>query len=173
MEERKKGKKLSKIVEIADIFPKFNKKMSSPDESSPEKAEVVSTTTPSTATKTKTCSYCMVEVGSRGHFQHEAACARKVANKPSANQSKDSTPISDERKGNYSKCSFCDEMKHSGSLKSHREKCVKYWKLVKNGTDCGICSKSFRSRSDVYGHLSRSHDQAAQYAALLEHDKQG
>ena len=149
--------------------------MSSPDESSssPEKAELVSTTTPSTATKTKTCSYCLVEVGSRGHFQHEAACARKVAKKSSANQSKASTPVSDERKGNYSKCPFCDEMKNSCSLKSHREKCVKYWKLVKNGTDCGICSKSFGSRSDVYGHLSRSHDQAAQYDALLEHDKQG
>ena len=149
--------------------------MSSPDESSssPEKAELVSTTTPSTATKTKKCSYCLVEVGSRGHFQHEAACARKVAKKSSANPSKDLTPVSDEKKENYSKCSFCDEMKHSRSLKSHREKCVKYWKLVKNGTDCGICSKSFGSRSLVYGHLSRSHDQAAQYDALLEHDKQG
>jgi hypothetical protein len=158
--------------------------MSSPDESSdltpesssPEKAEVLSTTLPSTATKTKMCSYCSVEVGSRGHFQHEAACARKIAKKSaresSANQST-STPISDERKGNYSKCSFCSELRHSGSMKSHREKCVKYWKLVKNGTDCGICSKSFGSRSDVYGHLSRSHDQAAQYDALLEHDKQG
>jgi hypothetical protein len=146
--------------------------MSSPDESSssPEKAEVISTTTPSTVTKTKTCSYCLVEVGMRGHFQHEAACARKVAKKSSPNQSKASTPVSE---GNYSKCPFCDEMKHSRFLKSHREKCVKYWKLVKNGTDCGICSKSFGSRSDVYGHLSRSHDQAAQYDALLEHDKQG
>lgn len=151
--------------------------MSSPDESShltsegssPENVEVLSTTTPSTATKTKKCSYCLVEVGWQGHFQHEKACARKS----SANQSKASIPISDEKKGNYKKCPFCDEMKHSGSLKSHREKCVKYWKLVKNSTDCGICSKSFGSRSDVYGHLSRSHDQAALYDALLEHDKQG
>ena len=131
--------------------------MSSPDESSdltsesssPEKAEVLSTRTP-------------------------RKVAKKSARKSSANQSKASTPISDEKKGNYRKCPFCDEMRHSGSLKSHREKCVKYWKLVKkNGTDCGICSKSFGSRSDVYGHLSRSHDQAAQYDALLEHDKQG
>ena len=117
--------------------------MNSPDESSdlisesssPEKDEVLPTTTPS--------------------------------------QSKASTPITDEKKENYRKCPFCDEMKHFGSLKSHRVKCVKYWKLVKNGTDCGVCSKSFGSRSAVYGHLSRYHDQAAQYNALLEHDKQG
>ena len=159
--------------------------MSSPDESSdltsesssPENAEVLSTATASsTASKTKKCSYCLVEVRSRGHFQHQAACARKAAKtarKSSANESKASTPISDEEKGNYRKCSFCDEMKHSKSIKSHREKCVKYWKLVKNSTDCGICSKSFGSRSAVYGHLSRSHDQAALYDALLEYDKQG
>jgi len=65
--------------------------MSSPDESSdltpesssPEKAEVLSTTSPSTATKTKICSYCSVEVGWQGHFQHEAACARKISKKSS------------------------------------------------------------------------------------------
>ena len=163
--------------------------MSSPNESgdlttessSPENAEV---STPSrTATKTKKCSYCWIEVQWRGHYKHEEACAKKFAktsrrssagsskySTPTAGPSKYSTPISDEIKGNYSKCSFCGELRHSGSMKSHREKCVKYWKLVKNGTDCGICSKSFGSRSDVYGHLSRSHDQAAQYDALLEHE---
>ena len=162
VKERKKIEEIEEIEEIGDIFSKFNKKMSSPYESrdltskssSPEKAEVLSRTTPSSVLAMQ-------------------FCARKSPRKSSANQSKASTSITDKKKGNYRKCPFCDEMRHSGSLKSHREKCVKYWKLVKNGTDCGICSKSFGSRSDVYGHLSRSHDQAAQYDALLEHDKQG
>jgi hypothetical protein len=85
--------------------------MSSPDESgdltsersSPENTEVL---TPSkAATKTKKCSYCWIEVQWRGHFKHEEACAKKFAKtksgKSSAAQNKASTPISDEKKGNY------------------------------------------------------------------------
>ena len=132
--------------------------MSSPNESgdlttkisSPENTEVL---TPSRkATKTKKCSYCWIEVQWRGHFKHEEACAKKFAKtsrRSSAGpKSKVSTPISDEKKGNYRKCLHCDEMKHVRSLKTHAEKCEKYRKFVKNGTDCGICSRSFESKTD-------------------------
>ena len=154
--------------------------MSSPDESgdltpessSPENTQVL---TPSrTATKTKKCSYCWIEVQSRGHFQHQEACARKFAKKTSrrssAGQSKASTPISDEKKGNYRKCPHCDEMKHARSLKAHAEKCEKYRKFVKNGTDCGICSRSYESKGTtaLYMHLGHSHKNE-----LLEFAKEG
>ena len=153
--------------------------MSSPNESgdlttessSPENTEVL---TPSrTATKTKKCSYCWIEVQWQGHFQHEKACARKFAKtsrRSSAGQSKASTPISDEKKGNYRKCSHCDEMKHIRSLKAHAEKCKKYRKFIKNGTDCSICSRSFESKGTtaLYMHLGTMHKNE-----LLEFGKEG
>ena len=161
--------------------------MSSPNESgdlttessSPENTEVL---TPSrTETKTKKCSYCWIEVQWQGHFQHEKACARKFAKtsrrssagpsksrRSSAGPSKSSTPISDEKKENYRKCPHCDEMKHIRSLKAHAEKCEKYRKFVKNGTDCVICSRSFELTTALYQHLSHTHKNE-----LLEFGKEG
>ena len=161
-----------------DIFLCNKKKMSSPnvsgdlttENSSPENTEVL---TPSrTATKTKKCSYCWIEVQWRGHFKHEEACAKKFAKtsrRSSAGPSKSSTPISD-KKNDYRKCPYCDEMKHVRSLKAHAEKCEKYRKFVKNGTDCGICSRSYESKGTpaLYQHLNHTHKNE-----LLEFGKEG
>ena len=172
--------KASSLVKVSkDIFSYPSKKMSSPNESgdlatessSPENTEVL---TPSrTAAKTKKCSYCWIVVQWRGHFKHEEACAKKFAKtsrRSSAGPSKVSTPISDEKKGNYRKCPHCNEMKHVRSLKAHAERCEKYRKFVKNGTDCGICSKSFESKgtSVLYMHLGTMHKNE-----LLEFGKEG
>ena len=161
--------------------------MSSPNESgdlttessSPENTEVL---TPSrSATKTKKCSYCWIEVQWRGHYKHEEACAKKFAktsrrssagsskySTPTAGPSKYSTPISDEKKGNYRKCPHCNEMKHARSLKAHAERCEKYRKFVKNGTDCVLCSRSFELTSTLYQHLSHTHKNE-----ILEFGKEG
>ena len=95
---------------------------------------------------------------------------KKKSRRSSAGQSKVSTPISDEKKGNYRKCPHCDEMKHVRSLKAHAEKCEKYRKFVKNGTDCVICSRSFESKGTkaLYMHLSHSHKNE-----ILEFGKEG
>ena len=125
--------------------------------SSNQNAKVSSKTT----NYTKKCTYCWIEVKWRGHFQHEKACAKEFAKKSSrklyAGHSKVSTKISDKKKER--KCEHCDEMKHARSLKAHAEKCQKFRKLVKNGMDCGICSRSFVSKGTtaLYMHLSHSH----------------
>ena len=125
--------------------------------SSNQSAKVSSKTT----NYTKKCTYCWIEVKWRGHFQHEKACAKVFAKKSSrklyAGYSKASTKISDKKKER--KCEHCDEMKHARSLKTHVEKCQKFRKLVKNGMDCGICSRSFVSKGTtaLYMHLSHCH----------------
>ena len=118
-----------------------------------------------TTNYTKKCTYCWIEVQWRGHFQHEKACskefakqfAKKSSRKSYAGQSRVSTQISDKKKERI--CEHCNEIKHARSLKAHAEKCQKFRKLVKNGMDCGICSRSFVSKGTtaLYMHLSHSH----------------
>ena len=125
-------------------------------------------------TKTKKCSYCWEMFPVQSHFQHEEACARKFAKSASKkakkmSESLDSSVISDGKNPrDYKKCSICDETFHIRSMKKHTVICEKYYPLIKNGSECSMCSRQFLKIGMLYGHITRDH-----MDAVLEREKQG
>ena len=65
-------------------------------------------------------------------------------------------------------CGFCADMIHVGALKIHTMSCQTYQKLIRNGSECIVCSKQFESRRMLYSHIGKIHK-----AALVELKKGG
>ena len=59
-----------------------------------------------------------------------------------------------------SQCLYCSEIFTNSSIKSHSQNCQFYSKLIKNGLECSVCSKSFESRKDVNRHIGHNHKEA-------------
>merc|ERR1719319_1525348 len=54
-------------------------------------------------------------------------------------------------------------MIHVGSMKRHTMSCPTYQKLIRNGSECIVCSRQFESRKMLYSHIGKNHK-----AALVE-----
>ena len=54
-------------------------------------------------------------------------------------------------------CPHCSEIFDSHSIKRHSDNCNVYAKLIKNGLDCRVCSKSFKRRRDLNQHIGHHH----------------
>ena len=54
-------------------------------------------------------------------------------------------------------CPHCSEIFDSHSIKRHSDNCHVYAKLVKNGLQCRVCSKSFKRRRDLNQHIGHHH----------------
>ena len=66
------------------------------------------------------------------------------------------------------KCGSCADMIHVGSMKRHTMSCPTYQKLIRNGSECIVCSRQFESRKMLYSHIGKIHK-----AALVELKKGG
>ena len=66
------------------------------------------------------------------------------------------------------KCGSCADMIHVGSMKRHTMSCPTYQKLIRNGSECIVCSRQFESRKMLYSHIGKNHK-----AALVELKKGG
>ena len=65
-------------------------------------------------------------------------------------------------------CDSCSDMIHVRSMKKHTMSCQTYQKLIRNGSECIVCSKTFESRKMLYSHIGKIHK-----AALVELKKGG
>ena len=65
-------------------------------------------------------------------------------------------------------CGSCSDMIHVGSMKNHTKSCQTYQKLIKNGSECIVCSRQFESRKMLYSHIGKNHK-----TALVELKKGG
>ena len=59
-----------------------------------------------------------------------------------------------------SQCLHCSEIFTNSSIKSHSQNCQFYTKLIKNGSECSVCSKSFESRKALNRHIGHNHKEA-------------
>ena len=80
-------------------------------------------------------------------------------------QSKENSP---EEKVKKTQCGFCADMIHVQSIKKHTMSCQTYQKLIRNGSECIVCSRQFESRKMLYSHIGKIHK-----AALVELKKGG
>ena len=79
------------------------------------------------------------------------------------------------KKRKKSQCLHCSEIFTNSSIKSHSENCQFYAKLINNGLQCSVCSKSFESRKDVNRHIGHNHKEAfseIKQKANLSHKKE-
>ena len=74
----------------------------------------------------------------------------------------------DPKKAKKAQCGHCADMIPTGNLKTHTLSCMFYQKLIKNGLDCIVCTKTFKSRKMLYSHIGKIHK-----AALVELKKGG
>ena len=65
-------------------------------------------------------------------------------------------------------CEFCADMIHISSIKKHKMSCQTYQKLIRNGSECIVCSRQFESRKMLYSHIGKIHK-----VALVELKKGG
>ena len=65
-------------------------------------------------------------------------------------------------------CEFCADMIHVSQLKRHKMSCQTYQKLIRNGSECIVCSRKFESRKMLYSHIGKNHK-----AAIVELKKGG
>ena len=92
--------------------------------------------------KTKICSYCLVEVQSRGHFKHENACSRKFEHGEKSEKEKYSQESSDSNFTLNSKTKYKIETVHEGK---------------KPSLECPLCQKVFHTNEDVNTHSLMVH----------------
>ena len=80
------------------------------------------------------------------------------------NESMDQNDILEQSKKNITEekvkkaqCGFCTDMIHIGAIKRHTRSCQIYQKLIRNASECIVCSKSFESRKMLYSHIGKIH----------------
>ena len=73
-----------------------------------------------------------------------------------------------EGKVKKARCGSCADMIHVGSMKRHTMSCPTYQRLIRNGSECIVCSRKFESRKMLYSHIGKIHK-----AALVEIKKGG
>ena len=61
------------------------------------------------------------------------------------------------RKRKKIQCPHCSEIFDSHSIERHSDNCLVYAKLIKNGLQCRVCSKSFKRRRDLNQHIGHHH----------------
>ena len=55
------------------------------------------------------------------------------------------------------KCTFCSGMYRKDSIKRHSMNCELYQKLIKNGSECSVCEKTFEFRKELNQHIRHNH----------------
>ena len=78
------------------------------------------------------------------------------------------TEPAEPKKAKKEHCEHCADMIPSASFKRHIMSCVFYQKLIKNSSDCIVCTKTFGSRKILYSHIGKNHK-----AALVQLKKGG
>ena len=77
-----------------------------------------------------------------------------------------SGPIKNEKKGKFVKCVHCKDLINKPKILEHSVKCKLYRPFVTNGTQCSLCSRSYASRSILYGHIGTKHKVAIEAAKV-------
>merc|ERR1712083_59842 len=54
-------------------------------------------------------------------------------------------------------CLNCFELFDTEYIKKHAQTCHLYVKIIQNGLECSICTKSFKAKCDVKRHIFDSH----------------
>ena len=102
-----------------------------------------------------------------GSDQNESMDQNDTVEQSEENITEETEPA-EPKKAKKAQCGHCADMIPTGSLKKHTMSCVFYQKLIKNGLDCIVCTKTFQSRKLLYSHIGKIHK-----AALVELKKGG
>ena len=56
-------------------------------------------------------------------------------------------------------CKSCLKLINNSTIKKHSEKCQLYEKVIQNGLECSICSKTFDSKISLKQHINAKHNE--------------